>query len=225
MPRRRDDDDDYEYDPPPLPRRSPIGAGIGIGALAGLISGEAVLVFVGMDFMKNAMGPVAAFLAIGLCFLVVMLAPFFVLVGVCGGVATAKLRSTILGIAVGVLSAFAIVFLMWAFGAIKIEVNKQRVPFTLNMALWSSGILAVSGVFGALFTGLIARGEEPRDRPRRPQRRDEDYDERDRRRRRDEDDDRGRRRERERPRDEEDELPRRRARDDDEDDEDRPRRK
>lgn len=157
MPRRSDDDDDYECHPPPLPRRSPIGAEVGIGALAGLISGEAVLVFVGMDFMKNAMGPVAAFLAIGQCFLVVMLSPFFVLVGVCGGGATARWRSTILGIVVGLLAAFAVVFLMWAFGAIEIEVNNQRVPFILNVALWSSGLLAVSDVFGALFTGLIIR--------------------------------------------------------------------
>jgi hypothetical protein len=214
MPRRRNDDDEYEYDAPPLPPRSPIGAGIGIGALAGLVSGEAVLVFAGMDFMKNAMGPAAAFLAIGLCFLIIMFAPFFVLVGICGGIATAKLRSTLLGILIGVVSAFAVVFILWGCGAIKIEVNNKPVPFTLNMALWSSGILSVSGVFGALFTGLIALGKSQpqREPPRRRRRVEEDEDredERARRRRRDEDEYQRRKRPRD-DKDEEDERPKRR---------------
>lgn len=214
MARRRydDEDDDYEYDSPAPRPRSPIGAGIGLGALAGLVSGEGVLIFAGMDFMKNVMGPAAAWLMMGLCFLVVALAPVFVLLGICGGVATAKTRSTVFGIVIGALSGPALVFILWACGAISIRVNNQPVEFNLSMALWCSAFLWIPGAVGALFTGLIALGESnaPPDRPRR-RRRPIDDDDRDRPRRR--------------GRDEDDRRRERRRDDDDDEDEDRPRRR
>src|SRR5258708_9711281 len=83
-----DDDDDYEDR---RPRRSnssgpSIGAGLGIGALAGFVGGEGALLLGTLQFMKDLMGPAAVLVGWGGCFLVFALAPVFVLLGMCCGV-------------------------------------------------------------------------------------------------------------------------------------------
>ena len=204
--RRHADDDDYEDERPPLRAPAPIGAGLGIGALAGLVGGEGVLILAGTDAIKNVMGPAGAFLLMGLCFLVVALAPVFVLLGMCGGVATAKTRSTVLGMLIGAVSGPALIFILWACGAISITVNNQPVKFNMNMALWCSALFWIPGAVGALFTGLLALGGDrtpPLDPPRRRRRKDEDDED-------DQDDRRPRRRRDAEDEDDEDRRPRRR---------------
>lgn len=206
--RRDDDDDDYEYDEtaPSRPTYS-LGGSVGIGALAGLVGGEAVLILAGLSFLKNAMGPGAVFVAWGLCFLVFALSPAMVLLGICGGAATAKTRSLVLGCVIGALSGPALVFILWGCGAISITVNNQPVKFTLNMALWWSAIMWVPGAIGALFAGLICKLDPNRgydDRPRRGRRRRSEEDDSD------DEDNRGRRRDRDDRDDREDDRPRRR---------------
>jgi hypothetical protein len=124
----------------------------------------------------------------------------------CGGVAAAKTRSTILGIVIGAFSGPALVFILWACGAISITVNNQPVKFNLSMALWCSAFLWVPGALGALFTGLLALGEPAPQRvpPRRRRRRVEADDDRE---------------------DDEDDRPSRKRPRDDDDDDDRPRRR
>ncbi len=198
MPRRRRQyDDDYEYGPPPRAGH-PIGAGIGLGALAGLVGGEMTLILASMDFMKNLMGPAAVLFGWAVCFLVVALAPVFVLLGICGGVATARTRSTWLGMVIGAVAGPFLIIVLWACGAITITVNNQPVKFDFNMALWCSAFLWIPGAVGALFTGLLVPlGSSQPPQQSRGRRRidDEDVDD-------DEGDDRPRRR---RDRDDEDE--------------------
>ena len=208
MPRpRRYDDDDYGPPPPRRPHH-PIGAGIGLGALAGLVGGEGALIFATLDFMKNLMGPAQVLVGWAVCFLVFALAPVFVMLGICGGVATVRSRSTILGIGIGAVAGPILVFVLWACGAISITVNNQPVKFNLNMALWCSALLWIPGAVGALFTGVIVPlgDTAPPPPPSRGRRRIDDDDDDD------EEDDRGRRRRRERDDDDDDDRVNRRRR-------------
>jgi hypothetical protein len=179
---RYEDDDDYDDPPAPPPARAhpSMGGAIAIGALGGLVGGEGMLILNMMDFLRPNAGPGAALLGIGLCFGVFLLAPFFVLLGMVGGVAAARTHSSILGALLGAVSGPALIFLLWACDAIKITVNGQPVKFNLDMALWCSARLWVPGAIGGLFAGLMTSGSKPPPPPSRSRRRfDEDEDDED----------------------------------------------
>jgi hypothetical protein len=174
---RYEDDDDYDDPPAPPPARAhpSMGGAIAIGALGGLVGGEAMLMLHLVDFLRPNAGPGAALLGFGICIGTFVLAPVFVLLGMVGGVAAARTHSSILGAVLGALSGPLLVLVLWACGAIQIEINGQKKNFDSSMALWCCARLWVPGAIGGLFAGLLTAGSKaPSPAPRSRRRFDED---------------------------------------------------